>query len=105
MSMVDEHEDRRLRVGEIEILPDRYELGVAGRFVRLTRSEMAVVELLARRPGRVYSHGEIYEAYAGDHARSTLSAVRVIVHRIRAKLGSHADAIETIHGVGFRLRQ
>jgi two-component system OmpR family response regulator len=75
--------------------------------VALTVTEFRILEVLVRRPGRVYQRDELVErAYPGPHHVSdrTLDSH---VRRIRQKLreaGAEVDPIETVHGLGFRLR-
>ncbi|NCG18561.1 MAG: response regulator [Rhodobacterales bacterium] len=74
--------------------------------VALTVTEFRILQVLMRRPGRVYPRAELVDlAYPGTHHVSdrTLDSH---VRRIRQKLREGgADAIETVHGLGFRLKQ
>ncbi len=74
--------------------------------VSLTVTEFRILEVLVRRPGRVYPRAELVDlAYPGTHHVSdrTLDSH---VRRIRQKLrDGGVDAIETVHGLGFRLKE
>ncbi len=95
---------RRVQVGEVVVDPDRHEVLVAGTDVRFTRTELRLLHVLLRRPGRVYSREQLVERVMGDNAWVTDRTIDVHVRAIRRKLGTHADAIETIRGVGYRGR-
>jgi two-component system OmpR family response regulator len=73
--------------------------------VSLTAIEFAIVKSLLGRPALVLSRAQLVDA---SHAASIHIAERTIdshIRNIRAKLAEAgaADAIETVHGVGFRL--
>ncbi|MGW5240256.1 response regulator transcription factor [Monashia sp. NPDC004114] len=70
-----------------------------GQDVVLSRRESALLEVLARRPRRVFTREELLDR-AFDRA-DTLGAVDTYVHYLRRKLGK--GVVETVHGVGYRL--
>jgi len=73
--------------------------------VQLTVTEFRLLEVLVRRPGRAYPRDELVAlAYPGTHHVSDRT-VDSHVRRIRQKLReAGCDPIETVHGLGFRLR-
>lgn len=75
---------------------------VAGQEVQLTGREWALLTLLARRPGQTVPRQRIEEVLRQLGGDFESNAVEVYVGRIRRKLGH--DAIETLRGVGYRLR-
>jgi len=92
-----------LRVGPIEIDTGRHEVRVDGRQLDLTRTEFQVLEFLGRRPGRVRGREEILDAIG---ERSVLErTVDVHVAALRKKLGEEGGRLETVRGVGYRLRE
>jgi len=71
--------------------------------VDVTRSEFALLEMLVRQPGRVFTRNELIEVGLGDtliHDRTVDDHIRAI----RRKLGTSADLIQTVRGVGYRFR-
>lgn len=72
--------------------------------VQLTVTEFRLLEVLVRRPGRVFTRQELVRgAYEGPHHVSdrTLDSH---IRRVRQKLREGGlDPIETVHGLGFRL--
>lgn len=73
--------------------------------LQLTVTEFRLLEVLVRRPGRVYPRDELVAlAYPGHHHVSDRT-VDSHIRRIRQKLReAGCDPIETVHGLGFRLR-
>jgi two-component system, OmpR family, response regulator len=70
-----------------------------GSEVVLSGRELDLLTTLARRPGRVFSRGELRERVF-DAAESS-SIVDTYVHYLRRKLG--ADVIRTVRGLGYRI--
>ena len=81
------------------------EARLEGQPLSLTYSEFEILYLLARRPGWVYTRGQIVNEVKGDDYPVTERAVDVQMVSLRRKLGVHADLIETVRGVGYRFTQ
>ena len=92
-----------VRVGRIEIDSGRHEVRVDGTEVSLTHTEFEVLRFLAARPGRVRPRAEILTAIGERHVLER--TVDVHMAALRRKLGDAAEAIETVRGVGYRLRE
>lgn len=95
-------ERRRIVVGAVVVDPDRHEVFVDDAPVRLTRTELRLLHVLVRRPGRVYTREQLVERVMGDNAWVTDRTIDVHVRAIRRKLGARAGVVETIRGVGYR---
>jgi two-component system OmpR family response regulator len=72
----------------------------------LTVTEFALLETLARAPGRVFSRDQLVDqAYGGDHV-ITDRTVDSHIRRVRSKLATvGADPVETVYGLGYRMRE
>ena len=71
----------------------------------LTVSEFELFRVLLEAPGRVFSRAQMVEqAYGSGHYISDRT-VDSHVRRLRHKLGSEAEHVETVYGVGYRLRE
>lgn len=70
----------------------------------LTRLEFRILALLAGRPGRVFTRQQIIDATQGEERLVTERTVDVQIVGLRRKLGRWADHIETIRGVGYRVK-
>lgn len=91
-----------LRHGDLELDPGRLEATRAGRSLALTPREFAVLELLVRAEGRVVSAEELLYGAWDENADPFTSAVRVILSRLRNKLGE-PPLISTVVGRGYRV--
>jgi two-component system phosphate regulon response regulator PhoB len=94
-----------VRIHDIEINPGRHEVLVKGKPVEMTFSELRILHLLAGRPGWVLTREQIVDAVRGEDYAVTDRAVDVQIVGIRRKLGSRADYIETVRGVGYRFKE
>ncbi|MEW6138959.1 MAG: response regulator [Thermodesulfobacteriota bacterium] len=93
-----------LKIQGITIDPSRHEVLVDEEVKSLSASEFRILHLLARRPGRVYSRGQIISAIRGDDYPVTDRSVDVAIAGLRKKLGEAGQVIETVRGVGYRFR-
>ncbi len=84
---------------------ERHEARVDGNDVSLTAGEFAALALLMRDPGHVYTRPRIIEELKGPDYPVTDRSVDVMILSLRKKLGDKGDAIETVRGVGYRMRR
>jgi two-component system alkaline phosphatase synthesis response regulator PhoP len=73
--------------------------------LELTYTEFALLTFLARRPGWAFSRSQIVDAVKGADYPVTERSVDVQVAGLRRKLGEHGHYIETVRGVGYRVRK
>ena len=93
-----------LMVGPVELWPSRREATVDGRELTLTMREFDLLEFLMRTPGEVFSREVLLQRVWGWDFDGGSRTVDVHVQQLRSKLGVHSDLIETVRGVGYRLR-
>ena len=92
-----------ITLDEIRIDAGRHEVTVAGKPIALTHTEFLILRFLATRAGRVRTRSEIVDCVAGGpHVLER--TIDVHVAAIRRKLGRSGDRLETVIGVGYRLR-
>jgi two-component system OmpR family response regulator len=102
----DEREDDQLTSGPLRLSRTTHRSWWADSEVVLTATEFRLLEVLMGRPGRVYSRDELCEHAYPDTRHVSGRTLDSHVRRIRAKFRDHGvDPIETVHGVGYRLRQ
>jgi two-component system phosphate regulon response regulator PhoB len=94
-----------VQIHELEIHPGRRSVLAEGNPVDLTYTEFQVLYILARRPGWVFTRGQIVDAVRGDDYPVTDRSVDVQIVGLRKKLGSFGKYIETVRGVGYRFRE
>ncbi|MGB6065380.1 MAG: response regulator transcription factor [Desulfomonilaceae bacterium] len=94
-----------VRVGDLSINPTRHEVLVKGKPASLTPTEFRILHFLASRSGWVFSRDQIIRAVRGEDYPVTDRSVDVQIAGLRKKLGSAGNSIETIRGVGYRLKE
>jgi DNA-binding response OmpR family regulator len=77
------------------------------RSIELSQREFALLEYLMRSPGRVFSRSQISEHVWNTHFDTGTNMVDVAMTRLRKKIEAPGEKklIETVRGVGYRLRQ
>lgn len=93
-----------LSLGPLTLWPKRREVTLEGAEMTLTQREFDLLEFLMRYPGEVFSREELLQRVWGWDFDGGSRTVDVHVQQLRAKLGEHADLIETVRGVGYRAR-
>ena len=94
-----------LRVHDLAFDLQTLKVTRAGRDIRLTDKEMGVLELLMRRPGKVFSRTEILGFVWGDTKDPLTNIVDVYIRHLRSKIddGEEVQLIRTVRGRGYRL--
>ena len=104
---LDGGDGRVLRFKDLELDPDLHAARYDGQVIELTRTEYQLLELLMLNPRRVLSSELIYDRVWGyDFGRSG-NALRVYIGYLRRKLedAGAPRLIQTVHGVGYALRE
>ena len=93
-----------LEVGGIELDVSGHQLRVRGKEMPLTATEFRLLRLLLERCGRVQTRGQLLSDVWGYAEDIDSRTVDTHIRRLRRKLGPEAERIETVIGVGYRLR-
>lgn len=88
----------------LHLNPETYQVAIDGQPIDLTRTEFGLLHLFARNPGRVFSRSYLLDTVWGENYITGDRSVDNAILRLRKKLGDLGDAIETVWGVGYRLR-
>jgi len=91
-----------LRLGEIDIDVPRHIVQVSGETITLTVTEFNLLEILARRRGRVQSRDRLLQDVWGYENPIDSRTVDTHMRRLREKLGAASRYLETVRGVGYR---
>ena len=97
-----------LQVGDLTINLITRAVMRAGEAVELTAREFSLLEQLMRSPGRVFTRTQLLEHVWGYTFDPETNLVDVNIRRLRRKLqddDSSAPLIETVRGVGYRVRK
>ncbi|WUI00103.1 response regulator transcription factor [Spirillospora sp. NBC_00431] len=95
-----------LRVGELEIDPNRFEVRVAGRRVELTAKEFGIVQILAAEPARVFTRAQILTLAFGFDHHVLERTVDAHVMNLRRKIEpdpANPVYVRTVYGRGYRI--
>ncbi|HEV3455567.1 MAG TPA: response regulator [Thermoanaerobaculia bacterium] len=93
-----------IELGGIELDISGHQLRVRGKEVPLTATEFRLLRLLLERSGRVQTRGQLLSDVWGYAEDIDSRTVDTHIRRLRRKLGPEAERIETVIGVGYRLR-
>jgi two-component system phosphate regulon response regulator PhoB len=93
-----------IEVGGIELDVSGHQLRVRGKEMPLTATEFRLLRLLLERCGRVQTRGQLLSDVWGYAEDIDSRTVDTHIRRLRRKLGPEAERIETVIGVGYRLR-
>ncbi len=100
-----ENTGETLALGELSIDTGRHQVALAGTSILLTLTEFQLLTIMARKPGWVFTRYQLVDALRGDDYIVTDRAIDVQIANLRKKLGSWGDHVETVRGVGYRLRE
>ncbi|MCA9070888.1 MAG: response regulator, partial [Planctomycetaceae bacterium] len=103
-SVPDRAHSDRVAVQGLEVDRLNHQVTVDGIELLLTPTEFRLLWVLARQPGRPFSRHELMDSSRGEDANALERTIDVHIRSLRQKLGTHADLIETIRGVGYRFR-
>lgn len=93
-----------MNLGPLSLSPSRHEVSLDGETLSLTVREFDLLSFLMRSPGVVFNRETLLQRVWGWDFDGGSRTVDVHVQTLRQKLGDHADLIETVRGVGYRLR-
>jgi len=89
-------------VGALSIDLDAFEARCGDTLLQLSPTQLRLLAALAAQPGRAFQRQELLEAYTGGLADER--TVDAHVKNLRQRLGACSDHLETVRGVGYRLR-
>jgi len=97
-------QSRTLRVSGVELDRESHRAFTDGEEMDLTPLEYRLLEAFMERRGRVQTRRQLLQAAWKTEAQIETRTVDMHVARLRAKLGAAGDMLETVRGVGYRLR-
>ena len=90
--------------GPLRLDPTSHSAALYDQPLDLTPTEFGLLSLLLRNPGRAFSRSYLLDTVWGEYYVTGDRSVDNTVLRLRKKLGELGEAIETVWGVGYRLR-
>lgn len=91
--------------GALSIDPARHRCAIDDVEITLTAKEFELLRKLMERPGRVMTREGLLESVWGTDVVVTTRTIDTHMKRLREKLGSAGELIETIRGVGYRFAE
>lgn len=94
-----------IQVGNITINTAKHTVEVDGLPVELTLKEYNILQELAQSPGMVFTREQLLQKIWGYEFEGETRTVDVHIRTLRSKLGSGGDVLETIRGVGYKVKE
>ena len=94
-----------MKAGDLEIDTKKHEVTAAGEVVNLTLKEYELLKRLMKNPNIVMTRDCLLEDIWGYDCDGETRTVDVHVRTLRQKLGTCGEMIETVRGVGYRMRE
>ena len=104
-SKIEKSDAKLIRVHDIVIDTRKHIVLSKNKKIDLTFSEFRLLQILAERPGWVFSRYQIVDALRGDDYPVTERSVDVQVVGLRKKMGHSGKYIQTVRGVGYRFKE
>ncbi|HIR01927.1 MAG TPA: response regulator transcription factor [Candidatus Aveggerthella stercoripullorum] len=98
-------DDGAIAVGPLSVCLERREATCGSEPLSLTAREFDLLAYFMQSPGTVFSREDLLRQVWGWSFGGGSRTVDAHVLTLRQKLGDHADMIETVRGVGYRLRE
>lgn len=99
------HQESVIKIGELEINPDSFEVKKLGKSVYLTRTEFLILHTLMTSMDKVFKKDELYQLLWNDYYYDNGNALNVHIRRLRKKIEDNPDKpkfIKTKWGIGYR---
>jgi len=94
----------RIKVGAMCIDLASHEVSANGKRIELTHQEFLLLKFLSQNRGRVFSRDQLLSRVWGVTYYGDSRTVDIHIRRLRIKLGHLADPIETVRGVGYKMK-
>jgi two-component system phosphate regulon response regulator PhoB len=95
----------QIQIDDLKIDLDRHQVFSNGYAIDLTATEFKILSLFAHSPGRVFTRSILMDAVWGQEYYGIERTMDTHVSRLRRKLRQFGERIETVHGVGYRLKE
>lgn len=103
LTQTEKNEKHEIKVGSVSLNLIECIVNKDGENIELTKAEFMVLQLLMSSPKRVFTKEQIYEAAWNDADAVDDNTIRVIISRLRDKVGN--EHIKTIRGLGYRYEE
>lgn len=98
------HEKELIRIGSIVIDDGKHTVQAGGQAVTLTLKEYELLKFLAQNCGFAFTREQLLAKIWGYDYGGGTRTVDVHIQTLRQKLGDSGEQIQTVRGVGYRMR-
>jgi two-component system alkaline phosphatase synthesis response regulator PhoP len=95
--------DEIIRIHDLIMNRVKHEVKIGEQRIDLTLSEFRLLQILSRKPGRVYSRSQLVAGIRGDEYMVSGRSMDVLIVSLRRKLGRIGEKIITVRGVGYKM--
>ncbi len=97
-------ENDEIEIGPLKVSLKTYKASIQGEALSLTPSEFKLLSTMLQYRGRVLTRQKLIEEVQGEGISVIGRTIDTHVFGLRKKLGDHAELIETVRGIGYRVR-
>lgn len=94
----------KYEIGELKVDSASYQVGCGKKDIQLTPSEFRLLLALVKNRGRVLTRERLIDLVQGEGVTVVDRTIDTHIFGLRKKLGKCADVVETIRGVGYRVK-
>ncbi len=105
-TIIPESEEKELKAGDLILNLENRQLTYQGKNINLTLKELQLLELFMKNPKKTFTKANLYEAVWNDTYYYEDNTINVHVSNLRSKLkkATGEDYVETVWGIGYRLK-
>ena len=95
-----------IKVGELSLDLNKYILKKNNKVIPLTSTELKILTMLMKDPGKIFTKSQIYEVINGDYYECDDNTMMVHISNIRSKIEDNPSKpvyIKTVRGLGYKI--
>lgn len=93
-----------IEIGKLVIDLSRFEVSIKNKIIDLTPLEFKLLHFLTRNQNKVFSRKQLFRELYEDVDNRSDRAIDILINRIRKKIGSYGNNVESIYGVGYSFK-
>ncbi len=105
---VNQSSPNTLRLGELELDIEGASLTKNGQPIKLTATELKIIQILMSAPGQIFTKLQIYESVNGQYIEGDDSTIIVHISNLREKIEDNSKNpkyIKTLRGIGYKIEK
>ncbi len=97
-------DDKIIKIDKLLIDFSRFEVSIKNKLVDLTPLEFKLLYFLTKNQNKVFTRKQLFMELYEDIDNRSDRAIDILVNRIRKKIGSYRNNVESIYGVGYSFK-